>query len=93
MAPNCANMQEKLKELELLASQLLARQKDAQAQNAALKQRVRVLEEGVEKLKKTEAELRSLKEWKKNTQAVLRRLATRVDKELEKAKQEENKIV
>lgn len=86
-------MQEKLKELELLASQLLARQKDAQAQNAALKQRVRILEESVEKLKKTEAELRALKEWKKNTQTVLRRLATRVDKELEKAKQEENKIV
>ena len=85
-------MQEKLKELELLASQLLARQKDAQAQNAALKQRVRVLEEGVEKLKKTEAELRALKEWKKNTQTVLRRLAARVDKELEKAKQDENKI-
>ena len=86
-------MQEKLKELELLASQLLARQKDAQAQNAALKQRLRILEESVEKLKKTESELRSLKEWKKNTQAVLRRLAARVDKELEKAKQEENKIV
>ena len=86
-------MQEKLKELELLASQLLARQKDAQAQNAALKQRLRILEESVEKLKKTESELRSLKEWKKNTQAVLRRLAARVDKELEKAKQEVNKIV
>lgn len=86
-------MQEKLKELELLASQLLARQKDAQAQNAALKQRLRILEEGVEKLKKTEAELRALKEWKKNTQAVLRRLSARIDKELEKAKQEENKIV
>ena len=86
-------MQEKLKELELLASQLLARQKDAQAQNAALKQRLRILEDGVEKLKKTESELRSLKEWKKNTQTVLRRLAARVDKELEKAKQDENKIV
>ena len=85
-------MQEKLKELELLASQLLARQKDAQAQNAALKQRLRILEDGVEKLKKTESELRALKEWKKNTQTVLRRLAARVDKELEKAKQAENKI-
>ena len=86
-------MQEKLKELELLASQLLARQKDAQAQNAALKQRLRILEDGVEKLKKTESELRALKEWKKNTQTVLRRLAVRVEKELEKAKQAENKIV
>lgn len=86
-------MQEKLKELELLASQLLARQKDAQAQNAALKQRVRVLEEGVEKLKKTEAELRALKEWKKNTQTVLRRVAAKLDKEIARAQEEENKIV
>ena len=86
-------MQEKLKELELLVSQLLARQKDAQAQNAALKQRMRTLEEGVEKLKAVETELRNLKEWKKNAQTVLRRVATKLDKEIARAKEEENKIV
>ncbi len=86
-------MQEKLKELELLVSQLLARQKDTQAQNAALKQRVRILEEGVEKLKSTEAELRAAKEWKKNAQTVLRRLSAKLDKEIAKAQQEETKIV
>lgn len=86
-------MQEKLKELELLVSQLLARQKDAQAQNAALKQRVRTLEEGVEKLKAVETELRNLKEWKKNAQTVLRRVSAKLDKEIARAKEEENKIV
>ena len=86
-------MQEKLKQLELLISQLLARQKETQAENTTLKNRVRVLEDQVEKLKGTDGELRALKEWKKNTQTVLRRLAAKVDKEIAKAKETENKIV
>lgn len=86
-------MQEKLKQLELLTTQLLSRKKGLQGENTALKTRVRSLEDAVEKLKASETELRSLKEWKKNTQAVLRRLAVRVDKELAKAKEEEEKIV
>ena len=86
-------MQEKLKQLELLISQLLTRQKDVQAENATLKNRVRVLEDQVEKWKGTEGELRALKEWKKNTQTTLRRLAAKVDKEITKAKETENKIV
>jgi len=86
-------MQEKLKQLELLVSQLLARQKDVQAENNALKQRVRALETGLEKLKSTEAEMRALKEWKKNAQTVLRRLATKLDKEITRAKEDESKIV
>lgn len=86
-------MQEKLKELELLVSQLLARQKDVQAENAALKQRMRTLEDGVEKLKSTETELRTLKEWKKNAQTVLRRLSAKLDKEIARAKENEDRIV
>ena len=85
-------MQEKLKQLELLISQLLARQKEVQAQNAALKQRLRNLEESVEKMHGAEAELRALKEWKKNSQTVLRRLSANLDKEIARAQEEENKI-
>ncbi len=85
-------MQEKLKELELLVSQLLARQKEGQAQNAALKQRVRILEEQAIKLKETERKLKELADWKKNAQTVLRRVSARLDKEIEKAKEAENKI-
>ena len=86
-------MQEKLKQLELLISQLLANQKEVQVQNTALKNRLRVLEEQVEKLKSAEAEMRTLKEWKKNTQSVLKRLAAKVEKEIAKAKEDERKIV
>ncbi len=86
-------MQEKFKQLELLVSQVLARQKQMQGENAALKAKLRTLEDSVQKLKETEGELRSLKEWKRNTQTVLRRLASRLDKEIEKAKEENEKIV
>jgi len=78
-------MQEKIKELSLLTDQLLSRQKEALRENAALKQRIYVLENSVEKLKQTETELRALKEWKKNTLAVLKRLAVKVDKEIAKS--------
>ena len=86
-------MQEKLKQLELLVTQLLARQKETQGENAALKAKVRTLEENVEKLKSTESELRTLREWKRNTQAVLKRLSAKLDKEIAKAQEEAKKIV
>ena len=86
-------MQEKFKQLELLVSQLLARQKETQGENAALKAKVRSLEDNVEKLKSTESELRALKEWKRNTQAVLKRLSAKLDKEIAKAQEEAKKIV
>jgi DNA topoisomerase IA len=86
-------MQEKLKQLELLVMQSLARQKDLQGENASLKARLRNLENGVDKLKETEAELREIKEWKKNAQAVLRRLSGRLEKEIAKAQEEEKKII
>lgn len=86
-------MQEKLKRLELLVTQLLARQKETQGENAALKAKVRTLEDNVEKLKTAESELRALKEWKRNTQAVLKRLSAKLDKEIAKAQDEAKKIV
>lgn len=86
-------MQEKLKQLELLATQLLTRQKELAGENERLKQRVRTLEESALKLKTVEQKLKEVSDWKKNTQTVLRRLAVRVDKELEKAKQDQSDLV
>ena len=86
-------MQEKLKQLELLTTQLLTRQKELAGENERLKQRVRTLEESALKLKTVEQKLKEVSDWKKNTQTILRRLATRIDKELEKAKQDEENLV
>lgn len=85
-------MQDKIKQLELLISQTITRQKELAGENLALKNKVRQLENDKQELKELQAQLRNLKEWKKSTQTVLRRLLARVDKELEKA-QKENKIV
>ena len=86
-------MQEKLKQLELLITQTLSRQKELAGENATLKNRLRILEDDRLQLKQVQEQLRELKEWKKNTQSVLRKLAVRVDKELEKAEEEQEKIV
>ncbi len=86
-------MQEKLKQLELLVSQVMARRKEAEAQNAALRQRVRQLEESAAKLREAESELKALREWKRNTQTALKRLAARVDKEIQKAQEKRDEIV
>lgn len=82
-------MQEKLKQLELLVSQAATRLQTLQKEEAALRQKVRLQEETILRLKESEAELKALREWKKNAVNTLRKLETRIDKELAKA-QEQN---
>ena len=86
-------MQDKLKQLELLVTQTLTRQKELAGENATLKNRLRVLEEDRLELKEVQQELRELKEWKKNAQSVLRKVSARIDKELEKAAAQRDQIV
>ena len=83
-------MQEKLKQLELLVSQVVARRQETQAQNAALRQKVRQLEETLDKLRAAEADAKALREWKRATQQTLKRLLVKVDKEIQKSLQDEN---
>lgn len=83
-------MQEKLKQLELLVSQVAARQQQTQAQNTALHQKVRQLEENLDKLRTVETEVKTLREWKRTTQQTLKRLLVKVDKEIQKSHQDEN---
>lgn len=83
-------MQEKLKQLELLVSQVAARQQQTQAQNTALRQKVRQLEESLDKLRTVEADAKALREWKRTAQQTLKRMLVKVDKEIQKARQDEN---
>lgn len=83
-------MQEKLKQLELLVSQVAARRQETQAQNTALHQKVRQLEENLDKLRTVETEVKTLREWKRTTQQMLKRLLVKVDKEIQKSRQDEN---
>lgn len=83
-------MQEKLKQLELLVSQAATRLQTLQKEEAALRQKVRLQEETIVRLKESEAELKALREWKKNVVNTLRKLETRIDKELAKAQEQQN---
>lgn len=83
-------MQEKLKQLELLVSQVAARQQQTQSQNTALHQKVRQLEDNLDKLRTVETEVKTLREWKRTAQQTLKRLLVKVDKEIQKSRQDEN---
>ena len=83
-------MQEKLKQLELLVSQAATRLQTLQKEAAALRQKVRLQEETILRLKESEAELKALREWKKNAVNTLRKLEMRIDKELAKAQEQQN---
>lgn len=85
-------MPDKIEELERLVSQVLAKQKALETKNKTLVNRVRFLEDTAERLKQTETEIKNLREWKKNAQSALRRLASKIDKEIEKSKQAQDKI-
>lgn len=85
-------MQEKLKQLELLVSQVLARRKAVEEKNAELLQRLRRLEDAAVKFRQQEEELKSLREWKRSTQNTLKRLYARVDKEIQKAQKDQEEV-
>lgn len=82
-------MQEKLKQLELLVTQAASRLQTLQSESAALRQKIRLQEEHIARLKESESELKALREWKKNTVSVLKKLETRIDKEIARAQQQE----
>lgn len=86
-------MQEKLKQLELLVTQAAARLQTLQAQANAARQKIRTQEDTIARLRESEAELKALREWKKNTVSVLKKLETRIDKEISKAKEQENDLL
>lgn len=86
-------MQEKLKQLELLVSQAAARLQNLQSEAATLRQKVRLQEDTITRLKESEAELKSLREWKRNTVSALKKLETRIDKEIARAQEEEKNLL
>ena len=86
-------MQDKLQQLEVLITQLISRQKELAEENALLKNKLRTLEAQTYKLKEVEQKLKELADWKKNAQVVLRRVAAKLDKEIEKAKANEENII
>ncbi len=85
-------MQEQLKQLELLVSQAAARIQTLEGETASLRQKLRQQEETVARLKESESELKALREWKKSTVSTLKKLQTRVEKEITRAQEKRNAL-
>ena len=81
-------MQDKLKQLELLISQAVTRIQTLESEGSSLRQKIRQQEEHLQRLKEAESELKALREWKKNTISVLKKLEARLDKEIARAQQQ-----
>ena len=82
--------EEKLKQLELLISQTTTRLQTLQREVLSARQKIRQQEETIARLRQSEAELKTLREWKRNTVSTLKKLETRIDKELAKANNQSN---
>lgn len=83
---------DKLKQLELLISQTASRLQNLQSEVGAARQKIRQQEDLIARLRSGEAELKSLREWKKNTVSALKKLETRIEKEIAKATEKQNEL-
>ena len=84
--------EDKFKQLELLISQTANRLRGLQGELDAARQKIRTQENLIARLRQSETELKNLREWKKNTLAVLRKLETRIEKEINKAAQQQEEL-
>ncbi|MBT3392396.1 MAG: hypothetical protein HN833_01775 [Elusimicrobiaceae bacterium] len=84
-------MQEKIKHLELLVNATLERLEKSYKETSSLKNRVKYLESSIAKLSKANMEIKELKEWKKDTKLKLKKVFTKVNRELEKS--QKNKLL
>lgn len=75
-------MRDKISRLEALLNQLTLRLNAAEDQNATLKNRLRVLDAAVDKLRGVEAEAKDLRDWKKDVAAKLKKIAVKIEREL-----------
>ncbi|WP_424245192.1 chromosome segregation ATPase [Elusimicrobium posterum] len=75
-------MQEKIRQLEVLVGQVTSKLEMLERENGTLKNRLRTLDGHVERLRAVEEEARSLRDWKKDTISQLKKLQTKIEKEL-----------
>ena len=84
--------EEKLKQLEVLISQTANRLQELQGELSVAHQKIRSQENTIERLRENETELKALREWKKNAVSVLKKLETRIEKEIAKASESSNSL-
>lgn len=84
--------EDKFKQLELLVSQTANRLQTLQGELNAARQKIRTQANLIERLRESETELKNLREWKKNTVNALKKLETRIEKEIHKTTENQNEL-
>ncbi|MDR0292508.1 MAG: hypothetical protein LBI01_07160 [Elusimicrobium sp.] len=75
-------MEDKISQLQTLVQQATQKLQSFEAENSTLKNRLRAVENQIERLRGAEGELRALRDWKRETLAQLKKLHARIEKEL-----------
>ncbi len=81
-------MEDKYKQLHLLIDKISTRLAQAEEENNLLQAKVRTLESNVKVLQSAQATARALKEWKDITTSILKKLYTKIDREIERIEQQ-----
>jgi CRISPR/Cas system CSM-associated protein Csm2 small subunit len=81
-------MEDKYKTLNLLIDKVSSRLAQVEEENLVLKARVRTMESSLRVLESTQETVRALKEWKDVTTSILKKLYTKIDREIEKIEEQ-----
>ncbi len=81
-------MEDKYKTLNLLIDKVSSRLAQVEEENLVLKARVRTMESSLRVLESTQETVRALKEWKDVTTSILKKLYTKIEREIEKIEEQ-----
>lgn len=81
-------MDDKYKTLNLLIDKVSSRLAQVEEENLVLKAKVRTMESSLRVLESTQETVRALKEWRDVTTSILKKLYTKIDREIEKIEEQ-----
>ena len=81
-------MEDKYKTLNLLIDKVSSRLAQVEEENLVLKAKVRTMESSLRVLESTQETVRALKEWKDVTTSILKKLYSKIDREIEKIEEQ-----
>lgn len=81
-------MEDKYKTLNLLIDKVSSRLAQVEEENLVLKAKVRTMESSLRVLESTQETVRALKDWKDVTTSILKKLYTKIEREIDKIEEQ-----
>jgi translation initiation factor 2B subunit (eIF-2B alpha/beta/delta family) len=77
-------MEDKYKQLHIQIDRVVARLSKAEEENLVLQAKIRTMESSLRVMESAQATAKALKEWKDVTTSILKKLHTKIEREIEK---------